>query len=297
MSDNDVSASKSSVVNTIPPSNSGTDRQPMPEDNFIPTPPWEYWRLFRLKVIQCLGFLVVCLGIAFAWRQMAQPLSFPGEVEVIQAQVIATEAGVLTNLWIASYQQVKVGDPIAEVNIADSRVMNTRIEAMRLTLESLALAADSTTGSNNPAFRDAIRREQDKIQALENTPSRLLSPMNGTVTAIYRHPGEHVLPGQIIATITSQDAQRIVGFISPTFPIPPKAGMKVQVCAKSGNKKPASATIVAVGPQLEPVTNILVCSASARLAVTQPLGRPVSISLPTGLHLLPGEPLDIKLLP
>jgi multidrug resistance efflux pump len=268
----------------------------MPENTPIPSPFAENWRRFRWKSLQFIGFFVVCLGIAWAWQQMARPLTFPGQVEIVQANVVATEAGVLTNLWVSSYQQVKTGDPIAEINASDSHAVNTRVEAMRLTLDRLALAADSGAGSN-AAFRDAVRREQDKIQALEAAPTRLLAPMSGAVTAIHRHPGEHILPGQPVVTITSQDSQRIVGFVPPTFPVPPQAGMKVTVSAKSGGKKQGTGAIIAIGPQLESITNVLAYSATARMAVTQPFGRPVSISLPPGMNLLPGEPLEIRLLP
>jgi multidrug resistance efflux pump len=245
--------------------------------------------------MQTVGFLVACLGIAWAWHEVSSPLTFPGQVEVVQAQVMASEAGILTNLWVSSFQPVKAGDPIAEVYVTDSQSANTRVEAMRLSLERLALAADN--GTSNPAFRDAVRREQDKIHTIELTPSRLVAPMSGAVTAIHRHPGEHVLPGQPIVTITSQESQRIVGFIPPTFPVAVQPGMKVKIRAKSGAKKQASGQIIAVGPQLESISNVLAYSASARLAATQPVGRPVSITLPQSVNLLPGEPLEIKLLP
>ena len=260
----------------------------------IPTPPFEHWRRVRSRVVHAAGFLVVCLGIAWAWHELARPLSFPGQVEIVQAQVMATEAGVLTNLWVSSFQQVKAGDLIAEVNVTDTHALNSRVEAMRLSLERLALAAEK--GNNNPGFRDAVRREQDKIKTLELGPTRLLAPIDGAVTAIHRQPGEHVLPGQPVVTITAQECHRIVGFVPPTFPVPPRVGMKVSVSARSGGKKKGAAKIIAIGPQLESITNVLAYSISARAAATQPLGRPVSISLPPGVNLLPGEPLEIKLL-
>jgi multidrug resistance efflux pump len=265
----------------------------MPENTPIPTPARQQWRRMRFQTLQTVGFLVVCVAAAWAWREVARPLTFPGQVEIVQTHVNSTEAGVLTNLWVSSFQQVKAGDPIADIYLSDSHA-NTRVEAMRLSLERLALAAES--GSTNPAFRDAVRREQDKIQAIEGAPLRLLAPISGSVTAIHRHPGEHILPGQPIVTITSQESHRIVGFVSPTFPVPPQAGMKVKVSAKSGGKKQGSAKIIAVGPQLESITNVLGYSVTTRMAATQPLGRPVSISLTTEMSLLPGEPLEIRLL-
>jgi biotin carboxyl carrier protein len=269
----------------------------MPKDTPIPTPPIEFWGMLRMKIIQTSGFLIVCLGIAWSWHEMARPLTFPGEVEVTQANIVATEAGVLTNLLITPFQQVKTGDPIADLNVANAHALAIRIEAMRRTLDRLALETKTGTDSNIATLREVIYREQDKIQALETTPSHLIAPINGSVTAIYHHPGDHVLPGQVIATITAKKAHRIVGFISPAFPIPPKAGMQVKVRAKSGNNKQASATILAVGPQLEPITNILAYSVTTRMIATQPVGQPISIGLPAGIDFLPGEPLEIKLIP
>jgi len=116
---------------------------------------------------------------------------------------------------------------------------------------------------------------------------------------VHRRPGEQVLPGEAIVTITSRRAERIVGYLPQAFPINPKVGMKVEVSTRSPlslRRIKSTATIIGVSPHLEKITNAIVRPYSPNMDVPL-LGRVVSVTLPPDLKLLPGQPLDITLLP
>ena len=206
----------------------------------IPTPLMEHWRRIRFKFMNMAGFLVVCCGIAVTWRYMAQPLTFPGQAEIIQASVTSPERGVLTNLLVGSFQEVKAGQPIAELH-------TTRTGSRDYTCSLIPLCA----------------------------------PMDGVVAAIHHYPGEQILAGQTIATITSQESRRILGFVPPGFPSTPEVGMKVEIRTRSRLKKTGIGKILGIGPRWESVTNILAYSSKSRFTPGQAIGRPVSISVPS----------------
>jgi hypothetical protein len=86
-----------------------------------------------------------------------------------------------------------------------------------------------------------------------------------------------------------------VGYLPQNFPVAPQVGMAVEVRTRAAKRMKGCATVLGVGPNLESITNSLVIPLSVR-PVVMPMGRKVSISLPEGLELLPGEPVDLVLL-
>jgi hypothetical protein len=134
-------------------------------------------------------------------------------------------------------------------------------------------------------------------------PLELQAPIDGIVTTLHKRPGEQVLPGDAIVTITARKPERILGYLPQGFPINPTVGMKVEVATRSPLsfwRVRSVATITGVSPHLETIHNLLVRPITPGLSAEQQLpmlGRVVSISLPTDLKLLPGQPLDITLLP
>ena len=64
-------------------------------------------------------------------------------------------------------------------------------------------------------------------------PLELQAPIDGIVTLLYKRPGEQVLPGDPIMTITARKPERILGYLPQAFPINPTVGMKVEVMTRS----------------------------------------------------------------
>jgi HlyD family secretion protein len=126
---------------------------------------------------------------------------------------------------------------------------------------------------------------------------RLLSPTNGVVTTVHRHPGEQILAGQAIATITASESPRIIGYLPQDFPFEPCVGAEVEVRTRDRRRRTGRASITGISPHLQSITNALVPPIAVRPALVAPLGRILSISLPRELKLLPGQPVDVTLLP
>ena len=181
---------------------------------------------------------------------------------------------------------------------AEFRGKSNLVQRTEKALERLKSVADAyVPGGENDPIRQAIELEEDKARVFEAKllPLRLESPTNGIVTDVHRHAGEQILAGEPIATITSTRAVRIIGYLPQSFPITPEVGMPVEVRTRTPPRRRGCATVLGVSPNFESITNALVAPLAVRPLVL-PLGRKVSISLPEGLELLPGEPVDLTLL-
>jgi multidrug resistance efflux pump len=166
-------------------------------------------------------------------------------------------------------------------------------------LDRLKSVSDAfVPGGENDPIRQAIELEEDKARVFEAklTPLRLLSPTNGVVTEVHRHAGEQILAGEPIVTITATHSVRIVGYLPQHFSVVPQVGMPVEVRTRGLRRTTGCATILGVSPYLESITNSLVAPLTVRPVITAPLGRKVTLSLPADLELVPGEPVDLRLI-
>jgi multidrug resistance efflux pump len=166
-------------------------------------------------------------------------------------------------------------------------------------LERLSFMADIfVPGGENDPLKQALAMEEEKVRLFEArmSPLRLLAPTNGVVTAILRHAGEQVMAGEPVAIITSREGGRIVGYLPQNFPVIPCVDAEVEVIKRDFTRHRGRARILGVSPNLESITNSLVPPFSVRPALVPQMGRVVSVSLPKGLTLSPGEPVDMRLI-
>jgi hypothetical protein len=70
--------------------------------------------------------------------------------------------------------------------------------------------------------------------------------------------------------------------------------MPVRIRLRSIKRQESWSQILAVGKQLEPITNSL---AMLRPGLLIDMGLPISVALPVGVKLLPGELVDMSIRP
>jgi pyruvate/2-oxoglutarate dehydrogenase complex dihydrolipoamide acyltransferase (E2) component len=123
-------------------------------------------------------------------------------------------------------------------------------------------------------------------------PGVVAAPISGNVTYIYRQPGEKVLAGEPLATVSAAASDRIVGFLRQPIRIQPREGWQVLIRprARAGAVR---SRILKSGPQLVPIRPSLLPAAQVRTE----LGLPLIVAVPAGLKLYPGEIVDLRLLP
>ena len=81
----------------------------------IPVPPKLLWREFVTRFLPVVLFGVVLIIALVLWRSRLSPANIPGEAEGIQAIVNSPDTGVLTELNVRSFQEVKAGALLGKV--------------------------------------------------------------------------------------------------------------------------------------------------------------------------------------
>ena len=87
---------------------------------------------------------------------------------------------------------------------------------------------------------------------------------------------------------------RIVGYLRQPVSETPSVGARVEVRTRGLHRQVGQATITEVGTEIEPVAPALL--GPVKLANLE-LGLPISVSIPPELKIMPGELVDLTLLP
>ena len=160
----------------------------------------------------------------------------------------------------------------------------------------------------------ASQLDQAQIERLDQGLSRvegllddieLSSPIDGEIGSISKQTGESVQPGETIATISSSDVKKIVGYVPQPIHLEPKIGMEVEIRTRrpsssgffsffGADRQVKRAKITKVSNRLEAVGSGILRSRTAYKKVL-----PFTIDLvddngaPIELNIHPGELVDI----
>ncbi len=147
------------------------------------------------------------------------------------------------------------------------------------------------------ALAAAIKVQEEKLKLVEAqlTPLELLAPIDGLVTAMHHRNGEALPAGEPVLTITAAQTSRLIGYLREPLPLEPRPGMRVEIRTRTLRRQSAATTISQVGRTLEPIPASLLAAANRPAAAD--LGLCLHLLPPPGLHLRPGEPVDVRLMP
>ena len=107
----------------------------------VPCPPGHYWRQFRIRVLPSLGFLGVLAITIWLWgRNLANPL-IVGQAESPQVDVASPKPGRILKLNVVLFQEVKVGDVVAVIEIADPLVTSNTVAKILADMNLIRLSA------------------------------------------------------------------------------------------------------------------------------------------------------------
>lgn len=176
-----------------------------------------------------------------------------------------------------------------------------RVEAQATTVESLTPEIDriEREGAEIPpaafAIQATLAAQEARLHALELrlAPQPLTAPFDGVVLA-HRTSGEHVLGGDSVVTIGATHSSRIIGYERGPGSMNAAVGDLVTVTSRRLPGDAMTATLLEVSPVLEPVPTEILALWRSTLPES---GRRYQFSLPTELALLPGERVEITLVP
>jgi HlyD family secretion protein len=129
----------------------------------IPTPLSVRWREFRLSTLPGVVVLVTLASAIFLWKGFMVPATVVGRVETIQANVVSTKPGALTQLSAFRFQPVNAGDPIAIIITTDPRLTDANLAVIKAEVE--LLRAGITPMDN--LQRNAINYEQLRLDLMQ----------------------------------------------------------------------------------------------------------------------------------
>jgi multidrug resistance efflux pump len=124
----------------------------------IPIPPEQRWRDLRIQVVPAAVFLTVLTTIFFLWNDYVAPATMIGEVEVVRENVVSPKAGVLVQLNVASFQNVKEGDIVANVVTTDPKIMASSLGIIQAEINLLRHNMDPVIG------RQRFELSQDRVR-------------------------------------------------------------------------------------------------------------------------------------
>lgn len=153
-----------------------------------------------------------------------------------------------------------------------------------------------TFNPDTPAVRAAIAvaQQQLKLAEAELQPTYLTAPISGRVSKLTKFAGAIVASAEVIATISDPNVDRIIGYVSQPIRLEPRVGMAVEIRTRGAQRMTGRAQITHVGPRIELFTAPLRIRG---MGAAQERGLPFVVSLPPDLKLLPGELVDVTILP
>jgi multidrug resistance efflux pump len=198
-----------------------------------------------------------------------------------------------------------------EVAARDQERLRAEVaEKTRLLTEvegSLARLAPTVMAGNPHPRPDLIRAAMEAQEAqltLLEGPITLKAPAQGTVSFLNHRPGEKVMAGDPILTITLDRPERIVGYIRQPLRFVPKVGDTVLVRSRGPVRQMGTATVLRVGGEMQTVSapvrlrgldslSLSSAGGSFTASLSPDRGLPFLLNLPEGMEVYPGELVDI----
>ncbi|MGC3957826.1 MAG: HlyD family efflux transporter periplasmic adaptor subunit [Verrucomicrobiota bacterium] len=108
----------------------------------IPTPAVQRLRHFKTTVLPGLIFCSALAILGCLWRDRMAAPTMVGQADGALANVSSHQAGVLAGLRVARFQKVRAGEPLANVLIADPKLVEASLAVIRAELDLLRANLD-----------------------------------------------------------------------------------------------------------------------------------------------------------
>jgi multidrug resistance efflux pump len=255
--------------------------------------------LFQIQ----LGNLVDQDRLAFNYQDYRlEYLRFDRDLDMAKAELPHAEfdmklaSNLLTEKIVSEFDYHTIASRVDVLKAEIKHLAGITLELKQKLEDSQSLGDFSQTSTNAAALKETLDRltqERKNLETLQSSAILLTAPIDGVITSIEHRAGETVVAGDVIATISATDSDRIVGFIRQPFAFTPEPGMPVEIRTRSWDRAAGQSQIASVGAQFVVITNL----AFVRPNLPPEVGLPLAISIPTELkHIVrPGELVDVTL--
>lgn len=238
-----------------------------------------------------------------------------GTIEAVAVDVAARTGGQILRYSVDEGSEVRVGDPLAEIDhatldlqlrqaragveLARAQLDNDRADSRRS--ETLFASGSATAKQRDDALARARASQArlDQAQAAADLVRKQIadchvtSPAAGTVTTRAFEPGETVGPGATLVTVTRLDRVELVIYVTALELARIKLGQQAAVSVDAFRDRIFRGSVVHISPQAE-FTPKNVQTREDR--VKQVFGVKIAIDNP-GRELKPGLPADAEIKP
>lgn len=131
----------------------------------IPTPVSTQWREFRYQYMPVITFVAIVAAVVVMWKNYVVPPMVLAQVEPVTSNVISTQPGVLTALYVERFQRVKKGQEIGVVNVIQTNVLASSLDTIRADLQVMhdRMGADALRAQQNYE-RERLTFLQERVQ-------------------------------------------------------------------------------------------------------------------------------------
>ena len=259
----------------------------MAERTTIPTPWTLLLRRARYQVVP-IASMVVCSALAvWLWNRSMTAATTTGEVSAVRVSLESNFPALLEELPnpVKVFDTVKSGQIVArlDVSAAEAELQRLQHDLDRLRPQPSTAAAATTATPATAELETRIIGLRRRIDARD-----IKSPINGTVMAIFKRPGESAVLGKPILTIAADRGEFIVGYLREGQTARAAPGMQVTIRARGRGAQTLTSYVQSVAPQVEPLPERHL----RKLAVPE-WALPVQVAMPPETDLRPGEVVDL----
>jgi multidrug resistance efflux pump len=270
----------------------------------IPTPWHLQWRRVRYQFVPVLSLIISVVAAGWLWNRRMGSVQTYGRVQIIQADATSPIAGVLVPLAekpVELYSEVEAQQVVARLDPArlerDLAAAEQELKQIRHELQ-VREGKPTTRPAVNPLLASlsieqleaAMSAAEVRIEDLEYHLDTLVirAPITGRITTLNCVPGQAVIQGQTIMTITSDISNQVISYIRQDQRFKPVTRMPVELRSQL-EEATVAAEVKEVGPRVESIP-----TQQLRDPRTPEWGIPVVISIPPAVRLRPGELVEVR---
>jgi HlyD family secretion protein len=227
--------------------------QPTTPDARIPRSPAVTWRRLRAQGVPVVVFALAVGACTWLSTRVGGTVSAVGKVTAQRVDITSPAAAVVVRLPNHTGGQWSVYEHVQSG-------------------DTIAVLED---------------RQRDPAKEIE-----VRAPISGTIVGIHCWPGQSVIPGGTIATISADYGRHLVGYLPEDSPIAAKPGMRVAVRPRTGARTTFTSEVEFVANEVEQLPRHQWAASSA-----PQWGVPVKIKMPNDVLLPPGSLVDLRFEP
>lgn len=216
------------------------------------------------------------------------------KVNLRKAENELSRASQLFQEKLISKDQLDLSQKTVEALAAEVTETAKLVSEMEVAMEGLQeldvfAAAESETIAKR--LQAGLQSHLENIEQLSQ-PYALQAPIAGKISQIRRLPGENVVKGELVFTVTAEESTQLLAYVKPPLRIPIRLGTPVRLQTRGPRRREASSRVEGIGPEWETLGG---GASFAELGASPDLGLPILLALPPELEVRPGEWVDVFL--